>query len=73
MRGPAGTGLGCLSCKELHEAHQGDIDAENSPEGGAMFYDSRGPWKHNGATRMSVERTVLVIDDEPGGAAVAEA
>ena len=32
-----GTGLGLAICKEITEAHNGKIKAENNPEGGAIF------------------------------------
>ncbi len=36
--GAGGTGLGLAICREIVAAHAGHIWAENSPEGGAVFY-----------------------------------
>jgi len=36
--GAGGTGLGLSICKEIIDIHHGEIWAENSPDGGAVFY-----------------------------------
>lgn len=35
--GAGGTGLGLAICREIVKAHNGNIWAENRPEGGAVF------------------------------------
>lgn len=35
--GAGGTGLGLAICREIVHAHQGEIRAENTPQGGAVF------------------------------------
>lgn len=47
ITGAGGTGLGLPICKEIIDAHQGKIWAENHPEGGAVF-NFIIPNRHNG-------------------------
>ena len=76
--GPGGTGLGLAICREFVELHGGEIWAENSAGGGAIFQFTlpmaKEPQARAGTTPLPLDPEdaprVLVVEDEPEVAAV---